>query len=71
MANKCDVCGKGTVSGNNVSHSNRKTRRTIKPNLRTVHVVENGVKKTLKVCTRCLRSNKVRKSVKQEKAAVQ
>ncbi|HOX29228.1 MAG TPA: bL28 family ribosomal protein, partial [bacterium] len=45
-----------------VSHSNAKTRRTIKPNLRTVHVVEKGNKKTVKVCTRCLRSNKIQKA---------
>ncbi len=71
MANKCEICGKSSVSGNNVSHSNRKTRKTIKPNLCTVHVVENGVKKTKKVCTRCLRSNKVTKVMKQSKMVAQ
>ncbi|HEY3425355.1 MAG TPA: L28 family ribosomal protein, partial [Negativicutes bacterium] len=28
MANMCEVCGKGEVSGNNVSHSHLKTKRT-------------------------------------------
>ncbi|MFA6447988.1 MAG: 50S ribosomal protein L28 [bacterium] len=64
MSYKCDVCGKGTTSGNNVSHSNRRTKRTFKPNLRTVHVEKDGVRKTMKVCTRCLRSNKVQKAGK-------
>ncbi|MDD3864570.1 MAG: L28 family ribosomal protein, partial [Eubacteriales bacterium] len=27
MSRKCEICGKGQVSGNNVSHSNRHTRR--------------------------------------------
>ena len=33
---KCSVCGKGVVYGQNVSHSNRKTNRTWKPNIRKV-----------------------------------
>ena len=33
---KCSVCGKGVVFGHNVSHSNRKTNRTWKPNIRKV-----------------------------------
>ena len=56
---KCEVCGKGVTFGCNVSHSNRKTNRTFKPNIRKVKVVENGTHKTVNVCSRCLRSNKV------------
>ena len=57
---KCDVCGKGVVFGHNVSHSNRKTNRTWKPNIRRVKaVVGNGEHKTVYVCSRCLRSGKV------------
>ncbi len=33
MARICQVTGKGPISGNNVSHSNRKTRRRFLPNL--------------------------------------
>ena len=33
MSKVCQVTGKRTVSGNNVSHSNRKTRRRFMPNL--------------------------------------
>ncbi|HJL65857.1 MAG: 50S ribosomal protein L28 [Arenicellales bacterium] len=33
MAKVCQVTGKKTVSGNNVSHAHNKTRRTFKPNL--------------------------------------
>ena len=63
MAYKCHCCGKGTVTGNNVSHSNRKTRRTWKPNLKSIRIQEEGKVKKVKVCTRCLRSSKVKKAV--------
>lgn len=33
MARVCDLTGKKTIFGNNVSHSNRKTRRRFYPNL--------------------------------------
>ncbi len=36
MARRCDLTGKGVQSGNNVSHSNRKTRRTFRPNIQRV-----------------------------------
>lgn len=32
MPRVCAVCGKGTVAGNRISHSHRKTRRTWSPN---------------------------------------
>ena len=53
MARVCDVCGKGKMSGN---------ERTWAPNLRTVHAVVNGTPKTIKVCTRCLRSGKIERA---------
>lgn len=33
MSRVCQVTGKKVVSGNNVSHSHAKTKRTFKPNL--------------------------------------
>ena len=59
MARRCDICGKGTVAGNNISHAHNKTRRVWKPNIVKVQTVMNGSKKTIKVCTRCLKSGKV------------
>jgi large subunit ribosomal protein L28 len=34
MTRKCEVTGKTVMSGNNVSHSNRKTKRRFLPNLK-------------------------------------
>ncbi len=42
MSRVCSVCGKGQDSGNNVSHSNRKTRRTFKANVQKVKLVKDG-----------------------------
>jgi large subunit ribosomal protein L28 len=59
---KCEICGKGVVFGHNVSHSNRKTNRTWKANIRRVKAVVNGTNKTVNVCSRCLRSGKVERA---------
>ena len=64
MAKYCEICNKGVVSGNNVSHSNRKSKRKWAPNVQRVTVVnENGSTDKKYVCTRCLRSGAVKRSV--------
>ena len=60
---KCDFCGKGVSFGCNVSHSNRKTNRTWKPNIRKVKAVVGGSNQTVRICSRCLRSGKVTRAV--------
>ena len=42
MARVCAVCGKGPVTGNNVSHANNRTKRRWYPNLQTVRVAGRG-----------------------------
>lgn len=63
MSRKCDVCGKGSLSGNKVSHSNIKTKTQWNPNLQKVKAVVEGSVKRVQVCTRCIRSGKVQKAV--------
>lgn len=63
MARVCEVCGKGRVSGNQVSHSNRHNKRTWLPNLRNVKAIVSGTTKKISVCTRCLRSGKVQRAI--------
>lgn len=53
---KCEICGKSTIFGNNVPHSLHKTRRRWKPNVRKVTIIENGRRKRMSICTRCLRT---------------
>ena len=62
MANYCEICGKGTMSGMNVSHSHLKTKKTWKPNIQRVRAVVDGEVKRVNVCTRCLRSGKVQRN---------
>ncbi|NLA58473.1 MAG: 50S ribosomal protein L28 [Firmicutes bacterium] len=63
MARRCVVCNKGTTTGNNVSHSNRKTRRRWVPNLQRVKINWNGTVARRYVCTRCLKGGKVSRAI--------
>ncbi|NLB35362.1 MAG: 50S ribosomal protein L28 [Elusimicrobia bacterium] len=62
MSNKCIICKKGTTTGNNVSKSNRRTRRTFKPNLQKIKIILDGRKQRATVCTRCIKSGKIVKA---------
>ncbi len=62
MARVCYSCGKGPAVGNNVSHANNRTRRRWLPNLQRVRVVEDGVVKRVRVCSRCIRAGKIQKA---------
>jgi len=59
----CYVCGKYKVVGNNVSHANNKTKRWFKPNLQRIKVVTKNGNRRVAVCTRCIRSGKIKKAV--------
>ncbi len=63
MSKVCKICQKGPTTGNQVSHSNRKTRRRWLPNLQRIKVNIDNTIKYIDVCTRCLRSGKVKKVV--------
>lgn len=56
MSRVCEVCGKGQTTGNNVSHSKRRTRRTFKANVQKVSYVVGGKATTGYVCARCMKS---------------
>ncbi len=59
MSKVCEVCGKGPLSGNTVSHAHNKARMRQLPNLQKVHAEENGQRVTKRVCTKCIRSGRV------------
>lgn len=59
MSRVCSVCGKGKLSGNKVSHSNRKTPRLYNANVQKVKVLKDGVMSSEYVCARCLKGDKV------------
>ena len=59
MGKFCQVCNKGLMNGNRVSHAENKTGRMYAPNVQRVRVLVDGRHTHLNVCTRCLRSGKV------------
>lgn len=63
MSRRCEICNKGLVFGIQYSHSHRKSNRTWAPNLKKVKAIVNGTPKTVRVCTRCLRSGKVQRAI--------
>ncbi|MBN2873783.1 MAG: 50S ribosomal protein L28 [Spirochaetales bacterium] len=63
MSRQCDICGKGTIFGNTVSKSKNRVRRSWKPNIQTIKTMVGGTVITVKVCARCLKSNKIVKYV--------
>ena len=62
MASVCDVCGKKPIFGMRLSHSHRRTKRRWNPNVQRVRAVVNGTTRRMRVCTRCLKSNRVTKA---------
>lgn len=58
MPRRCALSGSKVSSGNNVSHSNRRTRRTFAPNLQNVTLLSDalGERVRLRVTARALRT---------------
>ena len=58
MARVCEVTGKKTITGNNVSKANNKVRRKFYPNLqkKRFYIAEEDKWVTLKVSTSALRT---------------
>ena len=63
MAKRCDICGKGPMVGNNVSHAHNTTRRRWLPNLQRVRALIDGRVKRIRACTQCIKSGRVVKAV--------
>jgi large subunit ribosomal protein L28 len=53
---RCEITGTGIISGNQISHSHRLTRRVWKPNLQVTTIVVNGSPVKVKVCSRTLKT---------------
>jgi large subunit ribosomal protein L28 len=58
MSRRCQMTGKGVLSGNNVSHANNKTRRRYLPNLQETSLLSDvlGTQIRVRVSTRALRT---------------
>ncbi len=58
MARRCELTGKESMYGHNVSHAKNRTNRRFVPNLQKVTLHSNALRKDIKlrICTRALRS---------------
>ena len=69
---RCFICNKGPIRGEMIVRSGKakkeggvgrkitgKTRRTFKPNLQRVRAVVDGKVQRIKVCTRCIKADRV------------
>ena len=59
---KCAICEKGAHSGNNISHSHRRSPKMWKSNVKSVRVKTEGGSQKMYVCTSCLRSGLVERA---------
>jgi large subunit ribosomal protein L28 len=48
MSRKCELTGKKVMSGHKVSHSNIKTKRKFRPNLQTVTLASDQMKRSFR-----------------------
>ncbi len=75
MSKVCKICGKGPVAGKTIKRRGMAKKeggvgrkitgisiRRFQPNLQKIKVNMNGVIKTIKVCTACIRSGKITKA---------
>jgi large subunit ribosomal protein L28 len=58
MASRCELTGKGALTGNNVSFSLRRTKRRFKPNLQKKTFKVDGQKVTMILSTQAIRTLK-------------
>ena len=61
MSRVCSICGKGPITGHNVSHAHNLTKRRWLPNLQKIRVEIDGKPKKTYVCTACIRSGAAKK----------
>lgn len=49
MARRCELTGKGVMTGNNVSHALNRTRRRFLPNLLNVTLISDALNRSVKL----------------------
>jgi large subunit ribosomal protein L28 len=62
MPKLCEICGKTGAFGRSLSHANNVTARRFEANLQRVRAVVHGGVRRIRVCTRCIKSNRVVKA---------
>lgn len=55
---RCEITGVGIITGNQISHSHRLSRRAWRPNLQLTTITVNGTSIRVKVCPKALKTLK-------------
>lgn len=63
MSRECEICGKKPLKSASLTFSHKQNVKRQAPNLQSIKANINGTVKTIKVCTSCLKANKVQKAV--------
>lgn len=76
MSRKCEICGKAPTAGRTVTRRGmakrkggvgqkivRINKRRFLPNLKRIKAVVGKSRKTITVCTECIRNNRVKKAI--------
>ena len=84
MGIQCEVCGKKPALGNQKTYRGKAkylggvgkkitgiNKRVFKPNLQRIRVTENGQTIRKRVCTKCIRSNRVQRPLKKPPFSMQ
>ena len=61
MSRECAVCGKVANKANKISFSHKASVHRQVPNLQTITAVVDGKVQKIRVCTSCIKANKVQK----------
>ena len=72
MAKRCELCGKGPLTGNSLTrkgkrkreggigeHIARVNRRRFLPNLQSVRAFMNGRVQRIRICTKCIKAGRL------------
>ena len=59
MAKVCEMCGRGPMFGNRISHAHNVSKRRWNINLQSVRAIVKGSHKRVSVCTSCIKNGKV------------
>ena len=63
MSKQCDICLKKSLKANKVSFSHKHFAYRQEPNLQPMKANINGTVKKIKVCTSCIKANKVQRAI--------
>jgi large subunit ribosomal protein L28 len=79
MGMQCVICGKKPTLGNQIARRGKAkylggvgrkitgiSRRTFRPNLQNIQIVQDGAVKHARVCVKCIRSGRVQRPQKRK-----